>query len=176
MGITNVLCQALQQKFQDILNAIHLVSNAKKLIQKLRDDGWDNLLENIVSFSKKSEINISDLSARYIQGRGRNQKNHITMEYLYHFDIFNTTIDFQLQNLDSRFGEKEKEFLTLSSTLNPKDAYKSFKIDNTGILAEKNYLLDFFEQEKINLRYKLRYFEFDVLTEPTLQNLSSIAE
>jgi hypothetical protein len=26
------------------------------------------------------------------------------------------------------------------------------------------------------LRYQLKYFEFDVLTEPTLQNLSSIAE
>jgi glycine cleavage system regulatory protein len=81
------------------LNAIYSVSNAKKLIQKLRDDGWDNLLENIVSFFKKSEINILDLSARYIQGRDRNQKNHITVEHHYHFDIFNTTIDFQLQEL-----------------------------------------------------------------------------
>jgi hypothetical protein len=57
MGITDVLGQ--QQKSQDVLN-----DNAKKLIQKLRDDGWDNLFENIVSFSKKSEINIPDLSVR----------------------------------------------------------------------------------------------------------------
>jgi hypothetical protein len=47
-----------------------------------------------VSFSKKSEINIPDLNAHYIQGRGRNQKNHIIVERHYHFDIFNTTIDF----------------------------------------------------------------------------------
>jgi hypothetical protein len=66
MGITDVLCQVLQQKSQDILNVVHSVSIAKKLIKKLRDDGWDNLLENIVSFSKKSEINILDLSAHYI--------------------------------------------------------------------------------------------------------------
>jgi hypothetical protein len=39
MGITDVLCQVLQQKSQDILNAVHLVSIAKKLIKKLRDDG-----------------------------------------------------------------------------------------------------------------------------------------
>jgi len=32
MGITDVLCQALQQKSQDILNAINSVSTAKKLI------------------------------------------------------------------------------------------------------------------------------------------------
>jgi hypothetical protein len=66
--------------------------------------------------------------------------------------------------------------LTLSSALNPKDAYKSFKIDSICILVEKNYPLDFSKQEKINLRYQLWYFEFDVLTRPTLQNLSSIAK
>ncbi|XP_059448304.1 uncharacterized protein LOC132179583 [Corylus avellana] len=166
----------LQQKSLDILNAIHTVSIAKKLIQKLRDDGWDNLLENIVSFCKKSEIDIPDLSARYIEGRGRNQKNYIRVEHHYHFDIFNTAIDFQLQELDSRFGEKAMELLTLISALDPKDAYKSFKIDDICILVEKYYPLDFSEQEKINLRYQLRYFESDVHTDPTLQNLSSIAE
>ena len=41
---------------------------------------------------------------------------------------------------------------------------------------EKYFPLDFSEQEKINLRYQLRYFELDVLTDSTLQNLSSIAE
>jgi hypothetical protein len=176
IGITDVLCQVLQQKSQDILNIIHSVSIAKKLLQKLRDDGWDNLLENIVSFSKKSEIDIPDFSARYIEGRCRNQKNHITVEHYYRFDIFNATIDFQLQELDNRFGEKAMELLTLSSALDPKDAYKSFKIDDICILAEKYYPLDFSEHEKINLRYQLRYFEFDVLTDPTLQNLSSMAE
>jgi hypothetical protein len=64
------------------------------------------------------------------------------------------------------------ELLTLSSALNPKYAYKFFKIDDICILAEKYYPLDFSEQEKINLKY----FEFDVHTNPTLQKLSSIAE
>jgi hypothetical protein len=36
--------------------------------------------------------------------------------------------------------------------------------------------LDFSKQDKINLRYQLKYFEFDVLVDSTLQNLSSIAE
>ena len=50
-----------------------------------------------------------------------------------------------------------------------------FKINDICIIVEK-YYLDFSEQEKINLRYLLRYFEFDVLIGLTLQNLSSIAE
>jgi hypothetical protein len=52
--------------------------------------------------------------------------------------------------------------------LNPKDAYKSFKIDDICVLAEKYDPLDFSKQEKINLRYQLRYFEFDVLTKSIL--------
>ena len=32
MGITNVLCQALQQRSQDLLNVMHLVSTIKSLI------------------------------------------------------------------------------------------------------------------------------------------------
>ncbi|XP_075640587.1 uncharacterized protein LOC142612372 [Castanea sativa] len=39
MGIANILCQVLQQHSQDLLNAMHLVSTTKSLIQKLRDDG-----------------------------------------------------------------------------------------------------------------------------------------
>jgi hypothetical protein len=34
IGITDMLCQALQQKSQDILNPIHLVTTTKTLIHK----------------------------------------------------------------------------------------------------------------------------------------------
>jgi hypothetical protein len=79
-----------------------------------------------VSFSKKSEINISDLNTHYIQSQGRNQKNHITVKHHYHFDIFNTNINFQLQELDNRFGEKAMELLTLNFALNKKNWFISF--------------------------------------------------
>jgi hypothetical protein len=80
----------------------------------LKDDGWDNLLENIGYFSKKSKIDILDSSAHYIEGRCRNQNNNVTVEHHYYFDIFNTTINFQLQKLDSRFGKKAMKLLILS--------------------------------------------------------------
>ena len=50
MGITNILCQVLQQHSQDLLNAMHLVSTTKSLIQKLRDDRWEPLLASVTSF------------------------------------------------------------------------------------------------------------------------------
>ena len=39
MEITDKLCQVLQSQSQDILNAMHLVSSTKALIQNFRNDG-----------------------------------------------------------------------------------------------------------------------------------------
>ena len=50
MGITNALCQALQQHSQDLLNVMHLVSTTKSLIEELRDDGWEPLHASVISF------------------------------------------------------------------------------------------------------------------------------
>jgi hypothetical protein len=52
MGITNMLCLSLQQKSQDILNVMHLVSKTKTLILKLRNDGQETILEEVTSFCK----------------------------------------------------------------------------------------------------------------------------
>jgi hypothetical protein len=70
------------------------------------------------------------------------------VEHHYHFDIFNAAIDFQLQELNCRFGERAVRLLTLSSALDPNDGYKSFKIDDICSLAEVYYPLDFSEQEE----------------------------
>ncbi|XP_028112903.1 zinc finger MYM-type protein 1-like [Camellia sinensis] len=50
LEITDLLCQALQCRSQDILNAMNLVSSTKALLQKFRDDKWDALLANVQSF------------------------------------------------------------------------------------------------------------------------------
>ena len=63
MEITNVICQVLQQKSQDILNAMHLVTTTKTLIQKLRDDGQETLLEEMTSFCKHQDIEVPDMEA-----------------------------------------------------------------------------------------------------------------
>lgn len=94
MGITDILCQALQQKYQDISNVIHLVSTTKAFIKKLKEDGCDTLYDNIILFFKQFDVDIPNLSARYVEGCGRHQRDHITIEHRYHFDIFNATIDF----------------------------------------------------------------------------------
>jgi len=76
---------------------MQLVSITKTVLQKLRNEDCDNLLDKVVSFSKKFKIDIPDLSDRYVEGRGCHQQDHIMVEHHYYFNIFNATIDFQLQ-------------------------------------------------------------------------------
>ncbi|KAL5845212.1 hypothetical protein ACOSQ4_011170 [Xanthoceras sorbifolium] len=59
LGISDMLCQALQSKSQDILNAMNLVSTTKML------------LLDIVSFCDRYEINIPNINGRHLEGTKR---------------------------------------------------------------------------------------------------------
>jgi len=130
MGITNILCQALQSRSQDILNAMRLVSTSKLLLPQLRDDGWSDLLKNVKLFYLKHMIEIPDMSAQYILGRGRSRQTNVTMVHHYRVDIFLVVIDSQMKELNLRFNEQTVELLCLSTTLDPSNNYKEFNIDN----------------------------------------------
>ena len=54
---------------------MHMVSRTKMLIQKLREDGWNSLLENVLSFCEEHDLSVPDLNAQYFQGRRRHQQN-----------------------------------------------------------------------------------------------------
>ena len=73
MGITDKLCQALQNQSQDILNATHLVSTTKKLIQQFRDEKWDDLLATVISFCKERGLDVPDMNARYVARFGQSR-------------------------------------------------------------------------------------------------------
>jgi hypothetical protein len=49
MGITDLICKKLQQKSQDIVNAIDDVVTTKKLIQDFRDHGWTRVIGDVIS-------------------------------------------------------------------------------------------------------------------------------
>jgi hypothetical protein len=70
MGITNLLCKKLQHKSQDIVNAMDNVATTKKLIQNLREHGWDKLISEATLFCSKQGIivpNMTDFYADYIR-------------------------------------------------------------------------------------------------------------
>ncbi|XP_012833666.1 PREDICTED: zinc finger MYM-type protein 1-like [Erythranthe guttata] len=179
MGVTDVLCQALQQRSQDILNAMHLVSTTKQLLQNLRDDGWNSFLNDVNLFCQSNEVEMPDMNYTHKVGRGKSihqpRDTNITMEHHFHFDIFVTTIDTQMKELNCRFNEQTMELLTLSCALDPSDSFKSFKVDDICTLVEKYYPADFTEQDRLLLKFQLQHYHLDMTKHQDLCHLSTLA-
>ncbi|XP_074337009.1 uncharacterized protein LOC141674186 [Apium graveolens] len=68
------------------------------------------------------------------------------------------------------------ELLILSASLNPRDGYRSFNIENICKLAEKFYPEDFLGDEKIHLQCELQHYGLDVPVHPDLKNLSTFGD
>ena len=126
IGITDLLCRVLQQKSLNILNAMDLVSTTKALLRTLRDVGFDLLLANVQSVCTKYKIDIPHMNTSYKKATGHSyqQQGSVTIYQRYHYDIFHSTIDFQLEELNSRFSDGTVELLVLRSALEPKDNFK----------------------------------------------------
>jgi hypothetical protein len=161
MGITHLLCKKLQQKSQDIVNSMDDVATTKRLIQNLREHGWNKLISDVTQFCNKQGIIVPNMTgsyADYVRGA------EITVEHHYRYDIFMVAVDQQAQELNCRFSEQATELLSLCTSLDPTDSFSKF------------YPADFAEQERDTLRQQLQHYELDVCTNPSFQNLTTIAE
>ncbi|KAH9791681.1 TTF-type domain-containing protein [Citrus sinensis] len=178
MAITDILCQALQSKSQDILHVMHLVSSTKALMQKFRDDGWITLLNQVKSFCKARNIDIPKMNAHYVarQGRARRQEDNFTVAEHYRVNLFYAFIDCQLQELSSRFNEHAVLLLILSSAFNPHECRESFRIGGVCQLADKFYPANFTDVDKMNLKIQLEHYEYIVVQHPEFKSLSIISD
>ncbi|XP_073050714.1 uncharacterized protein [Primulina eburnea] len=175
---TDLLCRALQEKSLDILNAMDFVSTTKDLLHTLRAEGYDILLMIVQSVCENNGIEIPDMNAWYRSATGRSsqQRDSITFEHHYHFDVFNAAIDFQVEELNSRFNDGAVELLRLSSALEPRDNFKLFNADDIYNLAEKFYPSDFNKQELHYLKSQLDHYKFDIIHHERFQNIGTISE
>ncbi|XP_059638983.1 uncharacterized protein LOC132281283 [Cornus florida] len=165
-----------------VVKVLETVDKVNRCVGKLqvftREDDWDIFLANVVSFCNRHNIDIPDLSSRYVEGTGRHcqQQDHITVEHHYHFDIFNSAIDLQLMKLEHRFNNEVKELLTLSSALDPSDSFKSFNVEKICNLAEKFYPWDFTDQDVKTLKFQLIHYQLEVSSDTEFQNISSLTD
>ncbi|XP_073137186.1 uncharacterized protein [Henckelia pumila] len=141
MAITYLLCRALQEKSLEIVNAMDLVSTTKVLLHTLREEGYDILLMIVQSVCENNGTEIPDMNACYrsVTRRSCQKRDSITFEHHYCFDVFNASIDFQVEELNSRFDDGDVELLRLSFALEPRDNFKLFNADDIYNLAEKFY-------------------------------------
>ncbi|XP_024634611.2 uncharacterized protein [Medicago truncatula] len=167
MGTTNLLCQALQKQSQDVVNDVLLVRSTKALIQDLRENGWDKLFANVVSFCEKHDIEVPDLNDCHSKQLQENLNSRV--------ETYNDCHSKQTK-LNSRFSKQAMNLLTLSCALSPENGYKAFDINTICTLVEKYYPMDFSDQEKINLPFHLKHFLFEARESSTLKNLSTIQE
>ncbi|KAJ3696949.1 hypothetical protein LUZ61_000654 [Rhynchospora tenuis] len=105
MIITDLLCQTLQQNSLDTLNAAHLVSSTKQLLQKLRDNGWEPLMEQVTSFCLEHGVELPNMNSMYVDlTKSHDKRVNTTKEHHYRVDIFTSAIDQQLQELNARYS------------------------------------------------------------------------
>jgi len=67
------------------------------------------------------------------------KKKLVIVEHHYRVDIFTVTIDQQLQELNNRFNEQAIELFMLSATLDPKNTYTLFSVEDIYRLVDKIY-------------------------------------
>ena len=157
------------------MRSFQQVSTTKILLQKLRDEGWEPLLDQVVCFCEKHSILVPDMNQayRYVIRSCRN-KDNVTTDHHYRVELFIAAIDSQLQELNSRFNKSATELLRLGVALDPK---KPFNVDDICKLATTYYPADFTEHEKKDLlELELQHYELDVRNHPHLKNCSTLPE
>ncbi|XP_076933587.1 uncharacterized protein LOC143599549 [Bidens hawaiensis] len=175
LGVTNTLCQALQRKDQDMLNAVKLVKLTDEGLKRYRLEGFDSLLEDVTSFCEKYEIEVVDMEAEYVDPRFKRKKTGITNRHHYVVNNFNTVLDMQIQELGSRFNEVTIKLLTNMSSLSPSCNFSAFSKVNLINLAEM-YPCDFDFDEKEKLVYELGHYITNVKEDKRFANLSGLGD
>ncbi|KAK9705797.1 hypothetical protein RND81_07G082400 [Saponaria officinalis] len=155
MRTTDFLCQALQKKDLDILNALHFLSITKEKLQDMRENGWNDLIMKVGAFCCRHDISMPDISAPYKKG----SRNY-----------------FQLTELETRFTDSSVEILLLSASFDPRHSFRAFKGEDVCKLALKYYPLDFSSHDESALELECEFFVQDVQKDPRFANTPSILE
>ncbi|KAI3830206.1 hypothetical protein L1987_04340 [Smallanthus sonchifolius] len=175
LGVTNTLCEALQRKNQDILNAVELVRSTKEELHRYRLEGFDSLLKDVTSFCDKYEIEMVNMEAEYVDPKYRRRKTGITNRHHYMVNSFNTVLDMQIQELGNRFNEVTTNLLTFMSSFSPCGNFSAFKKLNLLKLAEM-YPRDFNFDEQDKLLYQLDRYIDNVKKDKRFANLNGVSD
>ncbi|XP_021765932.1 zinc finger MYM-type protein 1-like [Chenopodium quinoa] len=162
------------EKEQDIVNAMELVTYTKLVLQKMREQGWDTLLNKVTSFCAKHGIVVPTMDSPYVpQGRSRRFVEEATNEHHFRVGIFVRVIDLHLQELDDRFNERNMEILICMACLSPKDNFSSFDKDKVLKLSSF-YPEEFLSFDLMALECQLDIFMENMLNDDRFQGLNDL--
>ncbi|XP_042041214.1 zinc finger MYM-type protein 1-like [Salvia splendens] len=176
LGITNQLSLALQRKDQDIVNVMDLVRVAKQHLPDMQDEGWESLLSEISAFSMKNDIDIINMDDKYVTpGRPQRKGEVLTNLNYFRFELFNSIIDWQLQELNNRFNEVNTHLLLCVACLSPKDSFAAFDKSKLIELA-RCYPSEFTEIDLRLLGKQLETYIRDLSSHKEFSSLKSIGD
>ncbi|KAH7690448.1 Ribonuclease H-like protein [Dioscorea alata] len=140
LGLTNDLSNALQQKDQNIVNAIGLIVTMKELMQDLRENGWGTFLEEVKSVYVAISVSIPNMEDSIpVRGRSRRGGQLVTYYHHYHAEIFIAVIDLLNVEMNNRFSETSIELLRCIACLDPRNSFCKF---DHGMLQLLIYIHD----------------------------------
>jgi hypothetical protein len=176
MSKTAVLCDALQRKDQDIVNAMDLVAITKQELLEMRSDiGWKSLLDEIDRFCNAKQISVTDMGSAYVApGRPRRDCQSISFGDHFRVNVYFDIIDTQLADLNERFSEQSSTLLRRIGYLNPNHLLGQ---DNVGEIVElaKMYPSDFSVCDLALLEQQLRAFRLDLQSNAQMGSVSSLS-
>ncbi|XP_020414711.1 SCAN domain-containing protein 3-like isoform X1 [Prunus persica] len=170
---------ALQKKDQDIVSAMNLVKTCKENLQLMRDNEFEELVEQASSFCYKHDIIVPTMDEEYvIPGRSRRNAPMKTNYHRYRVEIFIHVIDGQLAELNDRFNEVSTELLTCLACLSPKNNFVAFDKRKLVRLAQF-YPYDFSDRDLLMLEDQLGVYVHHMRSSSDfsqLEGISSLAE
>ncbi|XP_016574071.2 uncharacterized protein LOC107871678 [Capsicum annuum] len=126
---------ALQQKDQDIVNAIKLVDFSKRQFQLMRECKWNSLLEDVSLFCEKNDIVIPEMNDKYGLGKLKRKSSSVTYSHHLRVKVFYGVIDLQLSDLNNRSSEVNTDLLLGMASLSPVNYFENYDKDKIMKLA-----------------------------------------
>ena len=174
LGITNNLSKALQRKDQDILNAMSLVKSTKQQLYKIRDDGWESLINKVFTFCENYKIEFLVMDDEFDSKNSRKRSN-ITNLHHYKVECFYTVLDMQIQEFNDRFDEVNTELLGCIASLSPTNSFQEFDQLKVMRLSEF-YPEDFGHIERITLEHQLGLYIDNIREDERFSNLKDLGD
>ncbi|KAL6521902.1 hypothetical protein OROMI_031779 [Orobanche minor] len=173
-GYTNQLNMALQRREQDIVNAMTFVDVTRGQLQKMRNSGWDALMEKVSSFCTKYGIVVLDMDEMYVRpGKSKRGVSQVTNLHHFRVEVFLNVLDHQLQEIDNRFNEVSKELLICMSCFCPDDGFSSFDPKKLVRLAEF-YPNEFSSSDLNYFEYELENFIVDIRNDVRFSKIKNL--
>jgi hypothetical protein len=175
LGITHEVSQSMQVKDQDIVNAMRLVEVALEQLQKVRDNGYEKLLERVKEFCRQQDIPVLDMDAVFVRvGRPRRNALTDTNDHVFRVDLFYAAVDKMIAEIGLRFSPETTAMLRLASCISPRRQFEAFNVDQLVELVTTYYTNDFDSIDLRQLPNQLHNFHVELENDARLRDIKTL--